>query len=643
MKTHLITLIIISSLIAGCGDTNRVKQSATPENPLLTHAIMQASLGNYQEAAQTYQKLALRSEGQARVDYLLLASENALAANWFTIAEAAIQPLDDQFLNSDDDYRRRLIKAYIALDKKLAREVIELLDIVAPPEASIAQQLRQHRLLSQAYQLSGNLLESARELSLVDALETDPEVRLDTQLAIIRSLTPLSGNALTQLQPSPPGVQGGWMSLALIIKKYAETPEELSEQLILWQEAFPEHPVLPNLLDQYFEQLALQSRPANQIAVLLPETGRYAKAANAIRSGIIAAWYQQPAENRPKIHFYDSSSEQQVWPAYNKALDDGAEIIIGPLQKSSVLQLARAGELPVPVLALNSITTDTTNPANLFQFALSPEDEARQVADRAWLDGKRQPLILYPEGDWGNRITEAFNKRWQELDESIAGQQSYNVNTSDFAQPIQALMQLDQSTNRNKRLQTLLGKKLKFEPRIRQDGDFIFLVSRSRQTKEIKPQLQFHYAGELPVYGISHAWTGQLSSQEAPDFSGIMLPDIPWLLMKDDENSLSQNRLRTIFPDSNTQLGRLYAMGIDSYRLLTNLYRLESNGMETLDGETGNLYMDSEHIIHRQLVWVTLGKPIEISGYSPRLDLFNTEGTEEDALFEEEETEKPAG
>ena len=62
-------------------------------------------------------------------------------------------------------------------------------------------------------------------------------------------------------------------------------------------------------------------------------------------------------------------------------------------------------------------------------------------------------------------------------------------------------------------------------------------------------------------------------------------------------------------------------MGIDSLRLVPHLKRLQSSRYESLDGITGNLYMDGRNRIHRQLVWVVLDKEPQILGYSPRMDL----------------------
>jgi len=74
-------------------------------------------------------------------------------------------------------------------------------------------------------------------------------------------------------------------------------------------------------------------------------------------------------------------------------VDEGAELIIGPLGREQVSQLSALEQLPVPTLAVN-YSEDSEPAGNLYQFGLSAEDEARQVAQRAWVEGHRTAMIL---------------------------------------------------------------------------------------------------------------------------------------------------------------------------------------------------------------------------------------------------------
>ena len=169
-------------------------------------------------------------------------------------------------------------------------------------------------------------------------------------------------------------------------------------------------------------------------------------------------------------------------------------------------------------------------------------------------------------------------------------------------------------------MQRLLGKKLEFEPPRRQDANFIFLVAKAQKARQIRPQLQFHHAADLPVYTTSHVFSGRLSTREDLDLEGVRCPDAPWLLVAEGDTPLSRESLAELMPESDDHYQRLYAMGIDSFRLLPNLARLQSNPKEMLEGKTGNLYLDRINQVHRQLVWAEMRSGVpQVLGYSPRM------------------------
>jgi outer membrane PBP1 activator LpoA protein len=195
--------------------------------------------------------------------------------------------------------------------------------------------------------------------------------------------------------------------------------------------------------------------------------------------------------------------------------------------------------------------------------------------------------------------------------------QSYNSAEHDFSAPIQALLNVTESKQRYRALQRLLGSKLEFEPRRRQDAGFIFLAAKSQLARQLRPQLQFHHAADLPVYTTSHAYSGVPAPKMDLDLEGIRFLDIPWLLVSGEKNQDLKKQLSKKL----TAYGRLFAMGIDAYELLPHLARLEMDSEETLDGQTGILYLDRMKQVHRQLVWAQMkrGKP-NVMGYAPRME-----------------------
>jgi outer membrane PBP1 activator LpoA protein len=337
----------------------------------------------------------------------------------------------------------------------------------------------------------------------------------------------------------------------------------------------------------------------------------------------MAAWYQQPHEYRPMLQFYDSSDLQSTLGVYQQAILNGAQMIVGPLNKDAVKMISHLELLDIPVLALNQIeNVDYEINPNLFQFGLAPEDEAEQVAERAWLEGHRTALILTPAGNWGQRLASSFRSRWKSLGGEVMETQQYNPKENDFSVPIRMLLNINESEARIRALTTMMGRKLKAEPRTRQDADFIFLAARPQKARQLRPQLRFYRAGKIPILSTSHIYTGVEQADLDKDLGKISFVDTPWLLEEQHGGALSRKNLERFMPGVRGRYARLYAMGIDSYNLLSQLQTMQDQPGRLYNGKSGTLYLDKRNRLHRLLAWADMAQgKATISGYAPRIEM----------------------
>ncbi len=176
---------------------------------------------------------------------------------------------------------------------------------------------------------------------------------------------------------------------------------------------------------------------------------------------------------------------------------------------------------------------------------------------------------------------------------------SYTPDQQDFSGEIENLMGLSGSVQRYRRMRANLGTNLQFDPRRRQDAEFIFLATAAGPGRLLKSQLKFHYSGDLPTYSTSSV--NSMDGRSNGDLNGIMFADVPWLIDP-------QPWIRTL-PDAyakywpaERRLGRLHAMGYDAYNLIASLYGNRGE-MAELDGATGVLFMDQQGRVHRRLAW----------------------------------------
>ncbi len=358
----------------------------------------------------------------------------------------------------------------------------------------------------------------------------------------------------------------------------------------------------------------LQVAYPSRIALLLPLSGNYEALGIAVRDGFLAAWFQQDPEQRPQVRIYDMAA-QGGDNALLLALGEGAQFVVGPLLKDEVSAAAAVADGRVPVLALNFLSDETEAPAGFYQFALSPEDEARQAAQRAIADGHARGVALVPIGDWGNRILNAFNEELTQLGGEVIGRSAYATEESDHSPVIQQLLRLTDSRERHARLTARLGTRLEFQPRRRADIEFIFVAARPSQGRLIRPQLKFHYAGDIPMYTTSEVFDADPNANI--DLDGVLFPHMPWVLASSAQAIDARRRVETAWPSRASHRGNLYAFGYDAWQLIPELiarlqdparYRLSN---DRIDGVTGRLSIDPQGRIHRELDWARIrnGQP----------------------------------
>jgi outer membrane PBP1 activator LpoA protein len=264
--------------------------------------------------------------------------------------------------------------------------------------------------------------------------------------------------------------------------------------------------------------------------------------------------------------------------------------------------------LAVPTLGLNYALPAAND--SLFQFSLAPEDEAREVAERAWLEGYAQAAILVPNNRLGERLNLAFTERWQELGGIVVSESHYLDDKNDFATPIKDLLNISDSERRQRRVRQLLGDKVEFIPRRRQDIDFVFLAANPRQARLIRPQMKYHHAGDLPLLGTSHLYGGRKNRPQDRDMDDILFCDMPWTLNAPSAKQGLKQLNTTALKPHRGQLQRLLAMGIDAYQLVSLLPMLEAYPYERYQGETGTLRVAEGRRIGRRLQWAQFERGI---------------------------------
>ena len=389
----------------------------------------------------------------------------------------------------------------------------------------------------------------------------------------------------------------GWLELALLYRDPQANIDSQVQRLSRWREDWPDHPAARQLPETVRAlQRAARERP-QRVAVLLPESGPLAPAAEAIRDGMMTGYYsaEEAGNPTPDLRFYDVS-DADVRSVFQQAVDDGAQFVVGPLAKDNVAELARMGTPPVTVLALNYLDQDSED-APIFQFGLAPEDEARQIARQSLEAGDRLAGVLYPRSAWGQRVAEAFVAAWQDGGGRIVVESSFTDDT--IGETVESLLdtaRAEKDLRRDPSFSDLDSERPEEWP---QSLDFLFLVADPNEGRQIKPALNFHYARDLPVFATSHLYNGTPAPRRDQDLDGVYFLDMPWILY---EGTKLHRMAEETWPDGHGRYARLFAMGVDAYRLQARLYLLRNLQDSTLPGVTGTLRLDGARLV-RESDW----------------------------------------
>ncbi len=631
----LLLTLSLTLILAGCaGQSTRYR-----DTPLIAEASDRFRNGDYAGASQIYQRLAERS-GDGADYYRLLAADAELRTGNDRAARALLGAINPDELEEGDRQRYALLRARLDLNQGDARQAMARLDGINYQLLTSPLRAHYHILRASAYNQLGNMLECARERVYYGQLTNNADAIQKNNEAIYDALNHLPYKVLTDLQPSSQGTLGGWMALVIALRG----PEaNRSAALQAWRAKYPSHPANGAFVEGFSakKSKAVQITPLKStttepvapppapiqatltpappqpaappaqatpaatngiIGVMLPLTGAYAQAAQAVRTGLTAAWNADTNPTRPELRFVDTQGVD-IGAIYRKLADEGARFVIGPLLKEEVAALVRIGEFTVPVLALNQ-TPEANNRDGIYQFALTPEQEVEQSSSLAWFDGRQNALLLAPTSAFGQRMISHFSNYWKSLGGKISNIKTYQPGAADYSDTAKRLLSNVASGD------TATASA--------PPPEFIFMIADSRDGKLLNPHIENQEPSRIPVYATSLIFNGQPTAPQNADLSGVTFCDSPWLLGS-DSGVLSRQALQSVAQQTPEVYLRLLPMGIDAYQLITELQLMKNSGLSRFSGATGVLTLKGNRV-NRQLHCAQFeGNTLQPRGIAPTL------------------------
>jgi outer membrane PBP1 activator LpoA protein len=575
LNKFLIAVFCSALLLAGCGspistlsrDNVRVAGSAEEQR-----AARLARKGDYSAAAYLYERIAKKQSGEKRIkslltaaDYYLLAGDDRSARRIMTSLgplDAALYPLHP------------VLQAELLLKDGKTQAALAALGS-APSAGDSHVSYRFYSTLARI-QMARNADRAALDAMLkLDGMNISRPHRLANQRAIIALLAGMQPGERQKLMGDGSRTLAGWATLADILNHSASLSDR-DVRLASWKSSFRSHPAMKEL----YEGGDLPELTGGTIAVMLPLSGRYAKAAGAIRTGIEVTGSQLPPDRQPAMTFVDSTD---LASALQQA--QGANMLIGPLTKESVQQVVSGGGTGKTTITLNQVSE--YSPSGTYQFGLSTVAEGALIADKAYSDGLRNAAVIYPGSSWGVRYLQGFQKQFESLGGTLAGVTSYDQGEKDLSARMKNLMQ--------------------------SNPDMVLIVAKPVTARQIRQQVRYHGSAQTAVYATSTSYDRRLYGVQDKDFDNVKLPVLRWTLPGQDAPGVPSWDAVQSAGNFDPGLAKFYALGIDALLLAVNSGKLGSGG--TVQGATGDLDFSNTGIVERRMIWIHYqdGVPVPIA------------------------------
>jgi outer membrane PBP1 activator LpoA protein len=294
------------------------------------------------------------------------------------------------------------------------------------------------------------------------------------------------------------------------------------------------------------------------IALLLPlNSASLGPSAKSVSQGFQAAASVQ-ASDLPIRIYSDFNEPATVVSAYRNAIANGAVAVVGPLTRDGIHQLVEEKNIPVPTLTLNVI--EGLVPPQMYFFGMAVDGEARQIAKQARQQGFKQAIVIYAKDSISQRLQFAFEDKWTHSGGTILREIEYSNDTAVFAD-------------------------ITASP-----DTMVFFATDSKKTRTVHSYVPVN----LPCYGTSQLFTGNDEKLLNFDLNEIRFVDMPWL-MQTDQTAV------TTYPHANPPLAtdqeRLYALGIDAYRLINVLIANQTKTTLPLSGVTGTIRLNGRTFV----------------------------------------------
>lgn len=515
-------------------------------------------------------KIDQTKKAEDQQTYRLLAVRKLIDENKSYEAQESFNAINTEKLNEVQQLEYSLLSAQLAALKNDVMLASVLLKKMPKDQLSQSQWIRFYQTQATIANSRKNVLEEVRARALIDNYLTDNRRRQENNDQIWKLLRNANRGMIAQAKAEAGELSlAGWLTLAQRYNSNMNNPAALPQVIENWKAEYPNHTAARLMPAELKDVSSFQQTQLNGVALFLPMSGDGSALGQLIKRGFDDA---KGADSIP-VKIYDTDSKE-IEDLITEAKTDGAQTIIGPLLKSRVDEMLASAQIGnINVLALNSTPNARAIPKVCY-YGLSPESEAKSAAERLFRDGVSYAVVASPQGDFGQRSTDAFATRWRQLTGKDVDVRYYN-------EPVDSVMSLQNNPVAN--------------------GAGLYVLGTADQLLQIKQEIDSStLAGQFLIYSSSRSNSADNDEDFRLAMEGVKFSEIPLLADMDSQEYRRAGRLANY----DFAMMRLYAMGSDAWSVANKFNEFRQIPGYKVSGLTGVLSAGRNCNLEREMKWL---------------------------------------
>lgn len=355
-----------------------------------------------------------------------------------------------------------------------------------------------------------------------------------------------------------------------------------------------------------------ENRPLTIGLLFPPDDSPLMSPAQIVRNGLVAG--AKLSKTPVNVLVIEGGAGVSLDDQIQAGVMAGADVLVGPLQRDRVEELASKTSLPIPIVALNSSENITTAPSQLLMLSLSVDNEARFIAALAIkalapADNQAAPqkiAVIKTDNAWDTHLSKAFEESldaagvpYEEIsvDLNDLRNQSKLFSTEldpaverDFLNRIAVLKKQEPSAAVKKQLRSLQNELAVQRATATPEYQSALLAMDAQAAALIRNRLPF----KTRVWATSSTNPGDpadssIASSYAYDLNGLVFSECPMIARYDARHF--EARFQTSMPYT-PAAQRLFALGLDALSVAQQWAHKQPHFV--INGQTGVLTIDRD-------------------------------------------------